>query len=131
MGVVWDVTLAVLLKCFTSVVDYYYFYVFFIDPQELAKRFALSFGLDALKNREAITAVHRAGIQFAVQDWGGAEGGIDPGSPPPHLMFLEILAEFTNKLLKQDKRVVWVPTWLNHFAIYCRQEKKFHKLEHK
>ena len=27
--------------------------------KELAKRFALSFGLDALKNREAVTGLHR------------------------------------------------------------------------
>lgn len=71
--------------------------------QELAKRFALSFGLDALKNREAITALHRAGILFAVT---GAENADDPTGPPPNLPFLEILSEFTNKLLKQDKRVV-------------------------
>lgn len=74
----------------------------FIDLKELAKRFAVSFGLDAVKNREAITALHRAGIAFAVLEWGGA----DDTAPPPHLPFLEILAEFTNKLIKQDKRVV-------------------------
>jgi cohesin complex subunit SA-1/2 len=69
----------------------------------LAKRFALSFGLDAVKNREAITALHRAGILFAVT---GADQPEDPTGPPPNLPFLEILTEFTNKLLKQDKRVV-------------------------
>lgn len=56
-----------------------------------------------MKNREAITALHRAGILFAVS---GAENAEDPTGPPPNLPFLEILAEFTNKLLKQDKRVV-------------------------
>lgn len=75
----------------------------FFALKELAKRFALSFGLDAVKNREAITALHRAGILFAVQ---GAEAPEDPTGPPPNLPFLEILTEFTNKLLKQDKRVV-------------------------
>ena len=29
--------------------------------KELAKRFALSFGLDALKNREAVAGLHREG----------------------------------------------------------------------
>jgi cohesin complex subunit SA-1/2 len=29
-------------------------------------RFALSFGLDAVKNREAVTALHREGILVAV-----------------------------------------------------------------
>ncbi|KAF7278077.1 stromal antigen isoform X2 [Rhynchophorus ferrugineus] len=75
----------------------------FFALKELAKRFALSFGLDALKNREAITALHRAGILFAVT---GAENIEDPSGPPPYLPFLEILTEFTNKLLKQDKKVV-------------------------
>jgi cohesin complex subunit SA-1/2 len=73
--------------------------------QELAKRFALSFGLDAVKNREAITALHREGILFSVNPLENSE---DPTGPPPNLPFLEILTEFTNKLLKQDKRVVYV-----------------------
>lgn len=68
----------------------------------MAKRFALSFGLDAVKNREAITALHRAGILFAVSE----NNSDDPTVPPANLPFLEILMEFTNKLLKQDKRVV-------------------------
>lgn len=72
--------------------------------QELAKRFALSFGLDAIKNREAIISLHRAGILFAVQS--NSDAVDDPSAPPPCLLFLEILNEFTNKLLKQDKKVV-------------------------
>lgn len=76
----------------------------FTDLKELAKRFALSFGLDAIKNREAITAMHRAGILFAVAI--PQDSIEDPTSPPPCLAFLEILQEFTNKLLKQDKKVV-------------------------
>ncbi|RZF44789.1 hypothetical protein LSTR_LSTR000741 [Laodelphax striatellus] len=71
--------------------------------KELAKRFALSFGLDAIKNREAITALHRDGILYAVSTGDSVE---DPTGPPPNLPFLEILTEFTNKLLKQDKRIV-------------------------
>ena len=30
----------------------------------------------------------------------------DPTGPPPNLPFLELLTEFTNKLLKQDKKVM-------------------------
>ncbi|XP_059620439.1 cohesin subunit SA-1 [Phlebotomus argentipes] len=76
----------------------------FSDLRELAKRFTLSFGLDAVKNREAITALHRAGILFAVtQPTDMAE---EPHTPPPCLLFLEIIMEFTNKLIKQDKRLV-------------------------
>ena len=33
----------------------------FHSLKELAKRFALSFGLDALKNREAVTSLHQEG----------------------------------------------------------------------
>ena len=34
----------------------------FHSLKELAKRFALSFGLDALKNREAVTSLHQEGL---------------------------------------------------------------------
>jgi len=43
----------------------------------LAKRFALSFGLDALKNREAMAALHREGVLFAV----GTDEGIAQDDP--------------------------------------------------
>ena len=75
----------------------------FHSLKELAKRFALSFGLDALKNREAVTALHREGILLACNP---LENPADPTGPPPNLSFLEILTEFSNKLLKQDKKVV-------------------------
>lgn len=75
----------------------------FTDLKELAKRFALSFGLDAIKNREAITALHRAGILFAATL---PENFDDTLAAPPCLLFLDILGEFTNKLLKQDKKLV-------------------------
>jgi cohesin complex subunit SA-1/2 len=73
----------------------------FGDLKELAKRFALSFGLDAIKNREVVTALHRAGILFAAQNCNA-----DDPNPPLNILFLEVLNEFTNKLLKQDKKVV-------------------------
>lgn len=81
----------------------------FSDLRELAKRFALSFGLDAIRNREAVIALHRVGILFAVTDKNDemlSPRSEDPSAPPPRLLFLEILNEFTNKLLKQDKRVM-------------------------
>jgi len=73
----------------------------FVDLKELAKRFALSFGLDAIKNREAVTALHRAGILFASEHVNNEDSVV-----PPNLMFLEVLNEFTSKLLKQDKKMV-------------------------
>ena len=69
----------------------------------MAKRFALSFGLDAIKNRDAITALHREGILFSVNP---PQNPNDPTGPPPNLAFLEILYDLTSKLLKQDKAVV-------------------------
>ncbi len=75
----------------------------FHSLKELAKRFALSFGLDALKNREAVTQLHRESILFSLHP---LENPDDPTGPPPNVAFLEIAAEFTNKLLKQDKKVV-------------------------
>ncbi|CAB4059132.1 STAG1_2 [Lepeophtheirus salmonis] len=51
--------------------------------KELGQRFALSFGLDALKKPRSYAT-----------------------GPPPNLSFLEIAAEFSNKLLKQDKKVI-------------------------
>lgn len=67
--------------------------------QELAKRFSVMFGLDLVKNREALTSLHRAGIAFAALDAPAA-------APGPNLQFLDALAEFSNKLLRQDKRHV-------------------------
>lgn len=75
----------------------------FTAIKELAKRFALSFGLDQVKNRDSVAALHREGILFAVTPF---ENVVDPLGPPPNLAFLEILCEFTNKLMKQDKKVV-------------------------
>ena len=46
--------------------------------------------------------VDREGILVAVNP---AESVADPAEAPPNLPFLEILTEFTNKLLKQDKKV--------------------------
>ncbi|XP_041987084.1 cohesin subunit SA-1 [Aricia agestis] len=71
----------------------------FAELKELAKRFAVMFGLDAVKNREALTALHRAGVAFAALD-------ATPHAPPPRLLFLEPLTEFCGKLLRQDKRQV-------------------------
>ncbi|XP_063363579.1 cohesin subunit SA-1 [Cydia amplana] len=64
-----------------------------LELKELAKRFSVMFGLDAVKNREALTALHRAGVGFAALE-------------PRNLLFLEPLAELSNKLLRQDKRHV-------------------------
>lgn len=75
----------------------------FVAIKELAKRFALSFGLDQAKNRDSVAALHREGIVFACTPF---ETSLNPLGPPQNLPFLELLCEFTNKLMKPDKRVV-------------------------
>lgn len=63
-----------------------------------------------------MAALHREGVLFAV----GTDEGIiqdDPSVPPPHVAFLEILAEFTNKLLKQDKRIVYAIQFYSFYII--------------
>ncbi|TUF37118.1 Cohesin subunit SA-1 [Bagarius yarrelli] len=70
--------------------------------KELARRFALTFGLDQIKTREAVATLHKDGIDFAFKfpNPKGAE------YPPPNLAFLEVLCEFSSKLLRQDKKTV-------------------------
>ncbi|CAH1781721.1 unnamed protein product [Owenia fusiformis] len=75
----------------------------FIQIKELARRFALSFGLDQIKNREAVAAMHKEGILFALNPM---ENPDDPNGAPPNVAFLEILTEFCSRLMKQDKKTV-------------------------
>ncbi|XP_065924838.1 cohesin subunit SA-1 isoform X1 [Magallana gigas] len=74
----------------------------FQSLKELSRRFALSFGLDQVKNREAVAAMHKEGIVFSLH----VDEHHDLSTPPPNLSFLEVICEFTNKLMKQDKKVV-------------------------
>lgn len=77
----------------------------FNDLKELAKRFALSFGLDAIKNREAIIPFHRSAILFvmkSVQTDSIAASYV----APPNISYFEIANEFVNKLLRQDKKFI-------------------------
>lgn len=76
----------------------------FSGIKELARRFALTFGLDQLKTREAIAMLHKDGIEFAFKE-PNPQG---EGHPPLNLPFLDILSEFSSKLLRQDKRTVYV-----------------------
>lgn len=45
----------------------------------------------------------REGIQFSLTP---IEDPANPGGPPPNLGYLEILTEFSSKLLKLDKKTV-------------------------
>ncbi|NWX13106.1 STAG2 protein, partial [Aegotheles bennettii] len=75
----------------------------FTNMKELARRFSLTFGWDQVKSRESVAMIHKKGIEFAFQ---GATG-VDGKCLPPNLSFLLIISEFSNKLLKPDKRLVY------------------------
>ncbi|NXH67957.1 STAG2 protein, partial [Hydrobates tethys] len=75
----------------------------FTNMKELARRFSLTFGWDQVKSRESVAMIHKEGIEFAFQ---GATG-VDGKCLPPNLSFLLIISEFSNKLLKPDKRLVY------------------------
>ncbi|XP_038140709.1 cohesin subunit SA-2 isoform X1 [Cyprinodon tularosa] len=69
--------------------------------KELARRFALTFG-DLVKFRECLVMIHRHGIEFVFQEFNQTPDN----ATPPYLSYLTILSEFSNKLLKPDKKTV-------------------------
>ncbi|XP_033222914.1 cohesin subunit SA-1-like isoform X2 [Belonocnema kinseyi] len=76
----------------------------FHEIKELAIQFSVLFKGDKSRNRDAMIGLHKAGIRFAVSEPRAVE--LDSKKPPTNLSFLEILSEFTNKLLKNDKLVI-------------------------
>lgn len=108
----------------------------FCGIKELARRFSLTFGLDQLKTREAIAMLHKyASSKWLISDtcfplsqgqscgsvleslfYSACRDGIEfafkepnpqgDGYPPVNLAFLDILSEFSSKLMRQDKRTV-------------------------
>ncbi|CAB1337489.1 unnamed protein product, partial [Coregonus sp. 'balchen'] len=68
----------------------------FGEIRELAKRLAMSFGIDLHRIRKPLVSLHMDGIRFALREAGEEE-------QPPNLPFLEILSEFSFKLLRQDR----------------------------
>ncbi|XP_015705974.1 cohesin subunit SA-3, partial [Coturnix japonica] len=70
--------------------------------RDLGRRLALHFGPRAQPYRRELLQLHRAGIAFALQ--GGPGGG--PGGAPLHLPFLEVLAEFSPRLLHSDRSLI-------------------------
>uniref|UniRef100_UPI0035900FA9 cohesin subunit SA-2-like isoform X2 n=1 Tax=Myxine glutinosa TaxID=7769 RepID=UPI0035900FA9 len=86
--------------------------------KELARRFSLTFGLDQQKTREAVAALHKDGIDYTFKD----PNPNGPSFPPPNLAFLDILSEFSSKLLRQDKRTVH--TYLEKFLVDLMAERR-------
>ncbi|MGH0147331.1 UNVERIFIED_CONTAM: hypothetical protein FKN15_015041 [Acipenser sinensis] len=71
--------------------------------KELARRFSLTFSWDQIKSRESVTMMHKDGIEFAFKRF--VQNG--QKQPPPNIAYLTILSEFSNKLLKPDKKTVY------------------------
>ncbi|XP_029900188.1 cohesin subunit SA-1a [Myripristis murdjan] len=86
--------------------------------KELARRFALTFGLDQIKTREAVATLHKDGIEFAFK----YQNPRGPEFPPINLAFLEVLSEFSSKLLRQDKKTVH--SYLEKFMSESMSERR-------
>uniref|UniRef100_A0A8C3WNK8 Cohesin subunit SA n=1 Tax=Catagonus wagneri TaxID=51154 RepID=A0A8C3WNK8_9CETA len=74
----------------------------FIEMRDLARRFALSFGPQQLQNRDLVVTLHKEGIKFSLSELPPAGST----SQPPNLAFLELLSEFSPRLLHQDKQLL-------------------------
>ncbi|CAJ0945582.1 unnamed protein product, partial [Mesorhabditis belari] len=73
----------------------------FAQLHELARRLSSIFGNDHLRNRESIAKIHRDGIIFALEISGGRAS-----KNPTNVSFLEVIQEFSQKLLRQDKECI-------------------------
>ncbi|XP_028518614.1 cohesin subunit SA-1 [Exaiptasia diaphana] len=73
--------------------------------RDLAHRFALSLGVDTTKShaREALIKLHREGIHYSLKINKRNSPRKGSGGVPPNLTFLDILNEFTFRLIHQDK----------------------------
>ncbi|XP_059691196.1 cohesin subunit SA-3 [Gavia stellata] len=86
----------------------------FLEIRDLARRFSLLFSLHQLRNRPALLSVHKEGIQFAFQE----PPGPGPGLPPLNLPFLEVLSEFSPRLLRPDKALL-----LAYLEKMCQEQR--------
>ncbi|XP_053311191.1 cohesin subunit SA-2-like [Spea bombifrons] len=89
----------------------------FTNIKELARRFSLTFGMDHVKCRESIAMMHKQGIEFAFR-----EPAAEDTLPPPNMPFLIVISEFSSKLLKADKRLVYgyLQRFANEQMLLCR-----------
>ncbi|XP_040904363.1 cohesin subunit SA-1 [Toxotes jaculatrix] len=67
------------------------------EIRDVAKRLAMSFGIDLRRVRKPLVALHMDGIHFAFRESQEGEEQL------PNVAFLEILSEFSLKLLQQDR----------------------------
>ena len=64
---------------------------------------ALTTGFDLTKCRHPIVGIHRDGIKFALQDYDNSMGSQEAIPVPPQLDFLEVISEFSFRLLPVDR----------------------------
>ena len=102
--------------------------------KELARRFSLTFGLEQIRIRDAIASMHKDGIDFALQDLPELDKQTNEPLtqiPPKNLAFLDILLEFSSKLMRQDRNVVMnylksrVEIGNNPSNIWSQQDQKY------
>ncbi|XP_054836474.1 cohesin subunit SA-3 [Eublepharis macularius] len=74
----------------------------FLEIRDLARRFSLLFGLHRLQNRSALVTLHKDGIKFAFQETGSPSSKLGLVNLP----FLELLSEFSPRLLYPDKALL-------------------------
>ncbi|XP_062835315.1 cohesin subunit SA-3 isoform X2 [Anolis carolinensis] len=89
----------------------------FQEIRDLARRFSLLFGLHQLQNRSALVALHKAGIKFAFQE--AASPNAQLGLV--HLPFLELLSEFSPRLMHPDKALLL--SYLKRFCPAAQSEE--------
>ena len=71
----------------------------FLFWQDLARRISHTLGVDQVKTRLPLVGIHREGIKLALQGSTADESQ----TPPPSLDFLEVIAEFSYRLLTVDR----------------------------
>uniref|UniRef100_A0A8C4SLC7 Cohesin subunit SA n=1 Tax=Erpetoichthys calabaricus TaxID=27687 RepID=A0A8C4SLC7_ERPCA len=74
----------------------------FNEIKELAQHLARTFGIYLIRVREQVFTLHREGLNFALRH----PNPKGPQYPPLNIAFLEIMSEFSSKLLKQDKKML-------------------------
>lgn len=75
----------------------------YLALKELAHKFCLSFGPEAsVKSREAIFAIHQEAVKYANE----INLERNQQKAPTNIAFLEVIIEFSSRLLPQDKRTL-------------------------
>ncbi|GMT33576.1 hypothetical protein PFISCL1PPCAC_24873, partial [Pristionchus fissidentatus] len=85
----------------------------FSNLRDMAKRFANSLGHDYEKSRDPLAVIHRDGILFALEEGDPTvqpsrkKKGVSNTNAPPNISFLEVIYEFSHKLIRQDKQALY------------------------